>query len=89
MSKKDKQEKSLEALLNDGVEEQATTVDLSQESAVKERKPYPGSADAVKAGCTCPIFDNKKGQGAFINTNTNEPMFWVNDRCPMHAATQG
>lgn len=89
MSKKDKQDKSLEALLNDEPEVTvgvASAVDLSSEAPAKEKKPTPGSVDAIKAGCTCPIYDNKKGEGAFVNTVTKEPMFWVSDKCPMHAA---
>ena len=26
----------------------------------------PGSREAVKAGCTCPVLDNEYGEGAYI-----------------------
>lgn len=87
MSKKEQktESKSLEALLNDDTVDAVPAADLSTTEPAKEKKPFPGSPDAIKAGCTCPIFDNKKGQGAWINTATNEPMFWVSDTCTLHA----
>jgi hypothetical protein len=88
MSKKEQKSepKSLEALLNDDTVEVASSTDLSASAPAKEKKPFPGSPDAIKAGCTCPIYDNKKGEGAWINTATKEPMFWVSDTCSLHAA---
>ena len=49
-----------------------------------ERKPNPGSEDSLRSGCTCPVEDNKYGVGAHDNTETGEPMFWVNEECPIH-----
>ena len=46
----------------------------------------PGSPDAVKAGCTCPIMDNDGGRGSgFPKDGSDEPTFWVDSYCPIHA----
>ncbi|MFA5133172.1 MAG: hypothetical protein WC444_07640 [Candidatus Paceibacterota bacterium] len=41
-------------------------------------KPSPGSPDAIKLGCTCPILDNYGGRGL------GKGMFWINKVCPIH-----
>ena len=39
--------------------------------------PNPGSAEAVKRGCQCPVLDNHHGKGV-------NGMFWVTEDCPLH-----
>jgi hypothetical protein len=46
--------------------------------------PNPGSAAAVKKGCTCPVLDNSHGKGAGWGENT----FWVDVSCPLHGKAQ-
>jgi hypothetical protein len=45
-------------------------------------KPNPGSQEACKQGCTCPVMDNHNGQGI---PSKHGPRFWINGDCPMHA----
>ncbi len=45
-------------------------------------KPNPGSPEAVKAGCKCPISDNHYGQG--IPNKNGAPLFWYSGDCPIH-----
>jgi hypothetical protein len=58
--------------------------------------PYPGSDEALKQGCRCPVLDNCHGKGIpkcdcpplFWPEEGVDPVigptFWVNDDCPMH-----
>ena len=46
-------------------------------------KPNPGSDEAIKIGCTCPILDNYHGKGAY-NDENGKPLFWINGDCPVH-----
>jgi hypothetical protein len=41
----------------------------------------PGSAKAVKAGCTCPVIDNHYGRGV---PATSGRKFWITGGCPLH-----
>lgn len=41
----------------------------------------PGSVEAVKKGCTCPVMDNCNGKGFIVN---GEQQFWINHECPLH-----
>jgi hypothetical protein len=47
----------------------------------KEAVPNPGSDEAIKQGCTCPVLDNNHGKGL------GNGLFWMNKDCPMHGAT--
>jgi hypothetical protein len=49
-------------------------------------KPYPGSFDAVQAGCRCPVVDNGHGRGYMGGRRNSEGrvMFVVVDTCPLH-----
>ena len=47
-----------------------------------ERRPNPGSAEAVAAGCICAVIDNHRGRG--IPTKDG-PTFWITEGCPVHA----
>ena len=45
-------------------------------------KPFPGSDEAVRSGCTCPIVDNGHGRG-FLGDGRK--FGWVlNGDCPIH-----
>ena len=44
--------------------------------------PPPGSDEARKIGCTCPVMDNH--HGARIPTELGFPNYWVNEDCPVH-----
>ena len=44
----------------------------------------PGSEEAHKAGCTCPIMDNSYGCGAVGWGDVKQPQFWINGNCPIH-----
>lgn len=44
--------------------------------------PKPGSPEAVKAGCKCPVMDNAQGKG---RGGCGEDFgWWVNARCELH-----
>jgi hypothetical protein len=46
-------------------------------TAPNPTKLNPGSAKAVKAGCTCPVMDNTGGA-------TLGREFWITIGCPLH-----
>lgn len=48
----------------------------------RKKTPNPGSPEAVKQGCRCPVLDNAHGRGAGWGENT----FWINAGCGLHAA---
>ena len=41
----------------------------------------PGSAEAVKQGCTCPVGDNGRGEGFMLD---GERCWWMEEACPLH-----
>lgn len=46
------------------------------------KPPYPGSSQAIKQGCQCPILDNEHGRG-YLGDGHNYG--WVvSGDCPMH-----
>lgn len=45
-------------------------------------KPYPGTQEAIDAGCICPVFDNSHGKGAFGDPKLG---FYITEGCPIHA----
>jgi len=47
-------------------------------------KPNPGSPEAVKQGCKCPILDNANGRGAY-GSSGDDAVFWIAESCPLHA----
>ena len=47
----------------------------------KPTVPNPGSAEALKSGCTCPVMDNHYGQGFGPN---DDPHFYITGGCPLH-----
>lgn len=42
----------------------------------------PGSPEAVKAGCTCPVMDNSHGEGR------PDGQFVISMDCPLHGHTE-
>jgi len=44
-------------------------------------KPNPGSDEAIKQGCSCPIIDNDYGVGF---TFKGDRMFWMSGDCKLH-----
>ena len=46
--------------------------------------PPPGSDEAIKKGCICPIEDNHYGDGCGWKGDNGEPLFWVTADCPLH-----
>jgi hypothetical protein len=49
-------------------------------------KPNPGSEQALKQGCTCPVLENAHGRGIrwpprFVRPY---PEFWIDEDCPLH-----
>ena len=44
----------------------------------------PGSENAVKMGCTCPVMDNAYGKGCGWKDKRGNPMFWRTSGCPLH-----
>ena len=51
--------------------------------------PTPGSLEATKQGCTCPVFDNCKGRGCGITDKDGKPLYYIHKRCPLHVAKEG
>lgn len=43
----------------------------------------PGSPEAIKAGCKCPVMDNANGKG--IPWGADGPIFWIDPDCKLHA----
>ena len=43
--------------------------------------PPPGTTEAQKEGCNCPIEDNKYGVGV---EHGSEVLYWVRTDCPVH-----
>mgnify|MGYP001620046777 CR=1 FL=1 len=44
-----------------------------------EQTPNPGSPEAIKAGCLCPVVDNAHGKGWMGSGE-----FWMSEDCPLH-----
>jgi len=48
-----------------------------------DSKPSPGSKEARKQGCTCPVLDNNNGEGIQIFED-GDRQFWITQGCPVH-----
>lgn len=50
------------------------------------KEPNPGSAEAVEAGCKCPVMDNLHGKGIPLTTSgcITQVAYWINGDCPIH-----
>ena len=46
----------------------------------------PGSPEAIKNGCTCPVLDNGHGRGA--SQVGGVWVHWINADCPLHGKTE-
>jgi hypothetical protein len=46
--------------------------------------PNPGSKEALKLQCECPVLDNAHGKGSGWGKDT----FWVNGECPLHSVSE-
>lgn len=48
--------------------------------------PNPGSDDALKLGCQCPVLDNGHGKDDFAPyyAEDGSPGFWMTPECPIH-----
>ena len=44
-------------------------------------KPTPGSDEAIRQGCTCPVLDNQYGQGYYGGPSGT---FVYSGLCPLH-----
>lgn len=44
----------------------------------------PGSPEAQRLGCTCPVLDNAYGKGAVIDGRISETSFFTDPECPIH-----
>ncbi len=49
----------------------------------KDSIPNPGSKQAIKKGCTCPIMDNEYGEGCG-KSEEGYLLFWMVEDCPLH-----
>ena len=47
----------------------------------------PGSDEARRAGCVCPMLDNAHGRGAWGSEGA-KAVFWVRDDCPLHGGAK-
>lgn len=50
---------------------------------MKKQKLNPGSKEAVKKGCCCPIMDNRQGLGIYEDKKGNR-IFVINMECKIH-----
>jgi hypothetical protein len=48
----------------------------------------PGSPMAKQEGCTCPSVDNGYGEGSGNFDHEGNPLFWMNETCPLHGDTR-
>ena len=46
----------------------------------KKKNLNPGSDEAIKQGCICPILDNAHGKGSYWGKG----LFFINTKCPIH-----
>ena len=45
--------------------------------------PNPGSPEAVKEGCTCPVEKNRNGDGFMLHSD-GQAIFVIELSCPIH-----
>jgi hypothetical protein len=50
---------------------------------MKEQPPNPGSDEALKQGCRCPVLDNCHGRGYYAGKPGE---FVMIEDCPLHGA---
>lgn len=44
----------------------------------------PGSPDAKRLGCTCPVIDNNYGNGAVVDGQVIPDQFYIDPDCAIH-----
>ena len=49
-------------------------------------EPRPGSIEAIRLGCQCPVLENQHGKGAL---NKPDGAFWIVEDCPLHILELG
>ena len=49
----------------------------------------PGSPEAKRLGCSCPVLDNAYGEGAVIDGQVNAMSFYLDPDCPIHQDKRG
>lgn len=49
--------------------------------------PSPGSDEAIKHGCTCPVLSNGRGRGRLVDTKGNRE-FTIAADCPLHGVKE-
>jgi hypothetical protein len=54
-----------------------------------KKKLNPGSDEAIKAGCKCPVLDNNHGRGCGAKDENGDPLFWMNGACKIHGGKDG
>ena len=54
---------------------------MSERRITPTKQPNPGSAAAIKQGCTCAVMDNYNGKGFMLE---GEIRFWISVGCPLH-----
>lgn len=50
----------------------------------KKELPNPGSSEAIKEGCSCPVLDNAHGRGVYRDSE-GDMVYWLNGNCPVHS----
>jgi hypothetical protein len=50
--------------------------------------PNPGSPEAVKKGCLCPVMDNRRGRGCGRTGENGDPLFYMDEACPVHRPSE-
>jgi hypothetical protein len=49
--------------------------------------PNPGSEDALRLGCRCPVMDNNHGKWPPFPADEGRPEgWWLSMRCPVHGS---
>jgi hypothetical protein len=59
---------------------------MTTQQATEVTIPNPGSDTAIEQGCACPVTDNRHGQGCGVKDQDGNPLFWINEICPLHGA---
>lgn len=62
---------------------EATRVDTANQA---QDVPFPGSDEAIKRGCSCPVLDNNHGKFPPWPASDQMPTggWWINTGCPVH-----
>lgn len=50
---------------------------------LKNISPNPGTDEAIAAGCTCPVLDNRHGKG-YYGIGGGDGVFCYSEGCPLH-----